>query len=54
MLAMSSNNKIVLVAKQPFLFATINCFNVNYMARMLFEVFLEGAKLELDGGICEI
>lgn len=49
-----SGDKVVLVAEQPFLFATIDRVDVDDVAGMLFEVPLEGAEFELHRGVGEI
>lgn len=52
--AVRSGDKIVLVAQKPFLVATIDRVDVDQMARVLLEILLEGAELELHRGVGEV
>lgn len=54
MFAASPCNKVVLITQQPLLLATINRRNIDHMTRVLFKVFLERAKLELNCRISEV
>lgn len=51
---MGPGNKVVLVAEEPLLVTTIHRVDVDQMTRVLLEVLLEGAKLELHGGVGKV